>query len=117
MESSHWTPTAFAVLIYVNYRKKSPVFILQLQPSSVWEHLGDLCVRTKTRKCATLFHNFMMLEACASREVISKTLQEALFKTQVDAVKVVKEPARNGTVTGFQQICFHQKRLESHCKT
>lgn len=41
-------------------------------------------------------------DSCASREVISKTLQKALFKTQVDAVKVVKEPARNGTVREFQ---------------
>lgn len=33
-----------------------------------------------------------------SREVISETLQKALFKTQVDAVKVVKEPARSRRV-------------------
>lgn len=41
-------------------------------------------------------------ESRASREVISETLQEALFKTQVDAVKVVEEPARNSTIRGFQ---------------
>lgn len=45
-------------------------------------------------------------DSCGSREVISETLQKALFKTQVDAVKVVKEPARNRKVKSIPGVCF-----------